>query len=129
MSADNPLQTRFERMRAYFFAGEDDSTQERLWRLAVLGMLCSLIFVLGVLADNVNPVLSYDRRALADGQVWRLLTGNFVHLNVNHMLMNVSVYLLAALLFMPTLSQRTWYVSLIVCAFGVSLGLWFFPLK
>lgn len=98
----------------------------RLAFLSQLAFFCLVIVVVGLMYESLNVVLSYDRVAIAEGEWWRLLSGNFLHLNVNHMLLNLSVYILLALLFQVQLCHRLWYMALVICMLAVSFGLWFF---
>ena len=42
--------------------------------------------------------LQYDRQAILDGEVWRLLTGNLVHWSLPHFALDVGVFLCVGLL-------------------------------
>lgn len=52
------------------------------------------------------PLLEFSRSAIADGELWRLLTGNLMHSNGWHLLMNVGGLLLATLLVGHLFSKR-----------------------
>ena len=57
----------------------------RLWRL--WRVPCALALLLAVLqAAGWRRALEYRRSALLQGQVWRLVTGSFVHLGWDHLL-------------------------------------------
>lgn len=61
----------------------------------------ALVIVSGLLeagGASVNEALRYDRAAVADGQWWRLLTANLVHLSAWHWLLNASSLVLLVLL-------------------------------
>jgi rhomboid family GlyGly-CTERM serine protease len=52
-----------------------------LWTLGLLG--CGLLaYIMPGWADH----LMYDRRAILAGEVWRVVTGNFVHWSASHLL-------------------------------------------
>lgn len=44
---------------------------------------------------RLGPLLIYDRAAIADGELWRLLTGNLVHLSDAHLALDLSAFLIA----------------------------------
>jgi rhomboid family GlyGly-CTERM serine protease len=41
------------------------------------------------------PLLIYDRAAITDGELWRLLTGNLVHLSDVHLALDLGAFLIA----------------------------------
>jgi rhomboid family GlyGly-CTERM serine protease len=41
------------------------------------------------------PLLIYDRAAIAHGELWRLLTGNLVHLSDAHLTLDLAAFLIA----------------------------------
>ncbi len=55
-------------------------------------LLITLISILciGLYYFNVTVPLSYRRIEITNGEYWRLLTGNFLHTNVWHLLMNLA---------------------------------------
>lgn len=109
-----------------FLVTDDAKLQYKVVSLALLALFSLLIFAFGVAGDTLNPLLSFDRESMMQGEWYRLVTGNLVHLNVNHMLMNLSVYILAALLFQNTVSLTQWHCAFGMCFIAVGLGLWLF---
>ena len=72
-----------------------------------------------------GPTLwDYSRPAIIDGQMWRVLSGHFVHLNTTHLLMNSLGLLGIVSVFGPTLSMARPLVLSIGIALGISLALW-----
>jgi len=51
-----------------------------------LGLLCLIIYT--VSANNIT-VLDYNRELIIDGEYWRLLSGNFNHTNIYHLILNL----------------------------------------
>ena len=68
-----------------------------LWRY--LAAFSLLLATLGLAHTWVNPHLEYVRALMLDGQLWRLYSAHFVHLNHWHMLMNLGGFLLCAWFF------------------------------
>ncbi|MGL4952758.1 MAG: rhomboid family intramembrane serine protease [Culicoidibacterales bacterium] len=60
--------------------------------------LCSLIFIVMTFAggsENVYVLLEFgamQNQLVANGQVWRLLTANVIHIGFFHLLMNMVIY-------------------------------------
>jgi len=100
--------------------------KQRMYRLSELFCLVALVFVLQILGETVISVLRYDRALIEAGQWWRIVSGNFVHLGSNHMLMNLSVFALASLLFRPNTNVFVWHGAILLLSFAVGLGLFIF---
>lgn len=82
--------------------------------------------VLQALPDETRQILSYARIEVSEGQIWRLLTGNFVHLGWGHLVLNVAGLLAIAILFAEDRAARQWGADLLICAIATSAGLYFF---
>ena len=80
-------------------------------------------FVLMIGGTNASQIFRYDRDAILAGQVWRLITGHFVHLGWKHFVMNIAGLILIWLLFGRLISSWRWVVCIIVAALFISLGL------
>ena len=64
----------------------------------------SLLCVLFQL-EPVQAWVVWDKNAIADGQWWRILTGNFSHTNYSHLLMNLAGLWIISYLFQPNKKQ------------------------
>jgi rhomboid family GlyGly-CTERM serine protease len=73
-------------------------------------------------APGALPLLQYQREAIHDGEIWRLLTGHLPHASGNHLVWNVLPFLLLGVLFEHVLGRRYWTVLLLSGA-TVSLGI------
>ena len=91
------------------------------------GLLLTGIAALAILTaaggTTLLDVLCYQRTAILDGQLWRLLTASFVHLNMSHTLMNVAALLVIQGLFGAMFSWRAWLLLTLACTAGISLAL------
>jgi rhomboid family GlyGly-CTERM serine protease len=88
------------------------------WPLLALLLPC---LVLAALGDPARMLLRYDRAAIEHGAVWRLFTGNFVHLGAGHLLEDMAGLVLLWLLFEDVL--QGWRTVAVVCAGAVAVGL------
>lgn len=68
--------------------------------------------------------LRYDRAALLSGQWWRVVTGHLVHLNFDHLLLNLAGLILVCELLWYRLPWRHGSALLLFSAAGTSLLLW-----
>ena len=92
------------------------------WHILALTLL---MLVLGLLHDSVNPWLQYSREAIAEGQLWRLVSGHLVHMNNSHMLFNLSGFLLCWFFFPDLLTRRRLWIWLVTSISLVSAAFWF----
>jgi rhomboid family GlyGly-CTERM serine protease len=68
----------------------------------------------------------FHRTGIEQGESWRILTGNLVHTNYYHLLMNLSGLAFICLLFKDFLSVKVYYLSLLITSLAVGLGIYFF---
>lgn len=68
----------------------------------------------------------YDREAIADFEVWRLLSGHFVHLGTAHFLLNAAGLILVWLLAGRDFGFRQWLIVSAASIAAIDLGLWWF---
>uniref|UniRef100_UPI004048AC12 rhombosortase n=1 Tax=Rheinheimera sp. TaxID=1869214 RepID=UPI004048AC12 len=89
-------------------------------------LLALLCLVLAWLPEPQQQLLQYQRDAIGQGQLWRLLTGHLLHSNNWHLLMNLAGLLLAMLLH----SHYYRAVSLCwqwgLCALLIAVALYFY---
>ncbi len=83
-----------------------------------------MMYLLWVFFGSAPEQLIYDRELISQGEIWRLLTAHLVHLDREHLILN-----LAALLVLGSLLeylQSDWLVpALIIGVLVVTAGLWF----
>lgn len=105
-------------------------TRARLTRQAGRAAIAALVFIvlpwlLQALPDSLTHYLRYQREAVSDGQLWRLLTGHWLHLGWAHLAMNsvAAALLLAAWAEYGMNLGCLLLQSLLICV-GIGLGLW-----
>ena len=91
-----------------------------------LALLASCLFLLlPVLGGEAARLgLRYERLGLAEGQLWRLLTGHWVHLNLRHALVNVLGFALLWALFARDYGVRQWLCVIGAAVLAIDAGLW-----
>lgn len=87
--------------------------------------VCALLALIELGGEASRSALAYDRRALASGEVWRLVTAHFVHLDVEHMMLNVFGVVLMWALFARDYSPGRWLAIYLFSGLAISAGLWF----
>jgi rhomboid family GlyGly-CTERM serine protease len=95
-----------------------------IWTIMALSMLA-------MAAIQASPAawqeaLRYDRAAIRSGELWRLVTGHFVHLGWPHLALNLAGLVLGTWLFGRDRSPRQWLVATLVSALATGIGLWWF---
>jgi rhomboid family GlyGly-CTERM serine protease len=92
------------------------------WAVLLLGGLWCVLQALG------GPALwGYDRQAIGDGQVWRLLSSQLVHLNAVHLVLNLLGLAGVLAVWSKALTPPTVLLGMFLgSACAVGLGLWFF---
>ena len=88
--------------------------------------LIVLMLSLTLLEQPLFTFLSLEPTKVADGEVWRLLTGNIVHFGWLHTLMNAAALLLCALAFFTEYSFKKFSLLLLWCCAGVGVGIYLF---
>lgn len=93
---------------------------QRLWPMLVIVVPCLLLNMGG---DPVRQALEYDRSAILDGQVWRVFTGNFVHLGWGHVGEDMAGYVLLYLLLEDVLPGWRCPLLVVLGSLGVGIGI------
>lgn len=89
-------------------------------------LLAILATALFFLPQPIQQYLEYNRSAIANGQLWRLLSGHLLHSNSYHLLMNIAG-LMVMMLIHGALPQRLALLwQCLIFSTAISIGLWFF---
>ena len=86
-------------------------------------LLLALICFTAIFSEWAGAILEYQRPAIFAGQYYRLLTAHLVHTNFNHALMNLVGLLLIWSIAFRYISLRDWWLTLLLSAVVVSVGL------
>ena len=96
------------------------------WLALIVSLLCALLYVAGLFTPSVDTLLAYRRSDISDGQWWRLITGNLLHTNHWHLLMNIAGLLLVMLLHGGYYRWRMFLLLWLFCAGTISSMLYLF---
>jgi len=86
--------------------------------------LCLLSLLFQVFDPATTESLRYDRTAIHNGELWRIISGNLVHLGWEHLLMNLAGLILIWLLYGRLLSNRQWLLVVLMSSLAVGVGLY-----
>lgn len=84
--------------------------------------ICLLLAALGWVWPAATDALRYQRDAVLQGQVWRLLTAHLVHGDGQHLALNMVGTVLIAALFPQTYRAGQWVVILLMSAGAIGIG-------
>ena len=87
--------------------------------------VCALLAVPELIGEPARRVLSFDREAIGAGQWWRLLSAHFVHVDLEHAVLNSLGLVLMWALFARDYSPWRWAAIYCGSAIAVSIGLWY----
>ena len=90
------------------------------WWLPVVLLIVMLAIMLG--GEHAVALLRYERAAVLDGEVWRLLTGHFAHADGPHLLWNVLGLMLVFALFAREYSPGEWLAMMLASTVAIDLG-------
>jgi len=94
------------------------------WQLPLAAT--GIAVALAVFGDNGREWFSFDRPALAAGELWRLISAHFVHLGASHLLLNVGGLALIWYLIGDAYDRRQWLLITAVVILGIDFGFWVF---
>lgn len=96
------------------------------WWFSLLVLV--VILTTAAFGESVTQALSLKRSAIDNGEWWRIITSQFVHLSTNHTLMNATGYIILCFGFRKEVTATEEMITLFISTIGVGLGLyWFNP--
>lgn len=103
-------------------------TGQRIWPMQPIARVVA-VAMLAMIALQALPItlqlaLRYDRAGVGSGELWRLVTGHFVHLGWRHLALNLAGLGLGTWLFGTDRSPRQWLLATLVSALTCGFGLW-----
>jgi rhomboid family GlyGly-CTERM serine protease len=96
-------------------------------RMDILTFLLAVLLALAGLFQTVTePLLQFDRDAIAQGEWWRLISSQFIHYGVYHLLMNAAALVIINAALWRDAAIKFYLATLFACLAGTGIGLWFF---
>lgn len=98
----------------------------RSWWVLVGGFaIIQLVLLLTTLFESsMGPLLRFDRPGIVQGELWRLVTGHFVHLSAYHALMNIAGLILVYSIFPYALQSKYLLRATLFIGVSISVALW-----
>ena len=94
------------------------------WRFPAWLVIAASVLLLA--GDFGREWFRFDRQAIADFEIWRLLSGHFVHLGTAHFLLNATGLILVWLIAGREFGFRDWGIITLASIAAIDLGLWLF---
>jgi rhomboid family GlyGly-CTERM serine protease len=95
-------------------------------RFGVALLLTACLLLLPLLGgEPLRLAWRYQRDAVGAGEVWRLVTAHFVHLDATHALLNALGLVLLWGLFARVWSPRQWLFAVLLSLIAIDAGFWF----
>jgi rhomboid family GlyGly-CTERM serine protease len=99
------------------------SAQQHTLFVVLICLISTLAFIFD---KQISPLFVYNRDLISQGEVWRILTGHFLHTNIYHLLLNLSAILLLWALHGQFYQYLSYASLFIISALTTSLGLYVF---
>lgn len=95
--------------------------------ILMITLLSIVVFVVEhFIANSITDLLVYQRQLITQGEVWRLLTGHFLHTNGFHLLLNLAALLMLWALHGHFYSIKNYCALFLFCALATSVGIFYF---
>lgn len=85
-----------------------------------------LLLMVYLLPESATTILQYDRTAISAGEYWRLLTGQYVHITLSHLLLNLLGIWFIWLLFAEHISGWSYLWLVALSALFCNVAMWLF---
>ncbi len=74
---------------------------------------------------SIHNLLIYQREEIIQGEVWRVLTGQLLHLSIEHYIYNIVAFLLLYIIAFQLHSKRIFWLSVIWCNITTGIAIFF----
>lgn len=87
--------------------------------------ISSAIIIFTAKSSIFFPAMSLTRAQIEQGEIWRLLSCNFVHFGWPHTLMNLAAFVLCAFALLNSFSVRQLLGLVVFCCLSVGVGVYY----
>jgi len=94
------------------------------WILPAIALLIAVLLLFG--GETAREWLRFDRQGIRAGEVWRLVTGHFVHLGWPHFALNAAGLALVWTLVGDVFDRPHWLLIVVASILTMDIGLWLF---
>jgi rhomboid family GlyGly-CTERM serine protease len=101
---------------------ETVTPRRRIWLLLLVIAMAAVLLEAG--GPAVKEWARYERTPLANGELWRLLTGQLVHLGWGHLWPNLAALGLLGLLLEDVMPALEWAAAAVIAALAIDAGLY-----
>lgn len=85
-----------------------------------------LILLLNLLPAPWHDMLDLRGDQINQGEWWRILTSQFMHLTFNHTFLNITGFFIVTFSFRKDVPPHREAIALLVCSLGTGMGIWLF---
>ncbi|MCP5016609.1 MAG: rhombosortase [Ketobacter sp.] len=96
----------------------------RQWWFSVVVMI--VICLTTLLPDHIIHSLALVHDHISNGELWRIVTSQFVHLGFNHTVLNLVGYLIVSASFREDVTPKEEMFALLASVLGVGIGIYLF---
>lgn len=87
----------------------------------------TIVFVvIGVVTQNFQASFVFSQEKIHSGEIWRIWSGHFVHINYLHLLMNSLGFSILVILYKNLISTAQLIIQIVYLASSIGLSLYFF---
>jgi rhomboid family GlyGly-CTERM serine protease len=89
-------------------------------------LLLTVALALYAFGGPVPEALVFDRQAVVRGELWRLVTGHWVHGDLKHLAWNLAAFVILGWMVERSISPSRLYTALLAGMCGVDICVWWF---
>jgi rhomboid family GlyGly-CTERM serine protease len=89
--------------------------------------IVALILSCTLVGDELTLLLRFERKAILEGELYRLFSAHIVHLNWAHSLLNITAAVIGWFLLKDSMSTQQWILSIVICGLIISILLFCIP--
>jgi rhomboid family GlyGly-CTERM serine protease len=89
-----------------------------------MGLLLVCMSILQALPLPWRELLRFERNGIGNGEIWRIVTGHYVHLGWGHLALNATGLALGAWVFGAERRPQQWFNATLLSTLACGLGLW-----